>query len=198
MRRAKCEITDRREIIRILNTAKVGRIATIDSDGYPYITPVNFVFHEGTIFFHSALQGEKLDNMARDSRVCFEVDIPLAYLEVSFNPEKNPCRAHQFYQSVVIRGKAGIIKEGELKTRVLNALLSKHEGNRDFQQVSENSSGYQRCCVIEVKPERMTAKSDLGQSSSQEGYRRLIAERLAERGLPADLETIRAMGHETP
>ena len=196
MRRAKCEITDEREIKRILNTATVGRIATIGSDGYPYVAPVNFVFHEGAVFFHSALAGEKLDNIARDSRVCFEVDIPLAYMEVSFNPEKNPCRAHQFYHSVVIRGKARIIDNGELKTQVLNALLGKHEGNREFQPVTENSSGYKQCCVIEVKPERMTAKSDLGQGKSQE-YRRLIAERLAERGLPVDLETIRAMGDET-
>ncbi|PKN28537.1 MAG: hypothetical protein CVU64_12790 [Deltaproteobacteria bacterium HGW-Deltaproteobacteria-21] len=196
MRRAKCEITDEREIKRILNTATVGRIATIGSDGYPYVTPVNFVFHEGAVFFHSALAGEKLDNIARDSRVCFEMDIPLAYLEVSFNPEKNPCRAHQFYHSVVIRGKARIIDNGELKTQVLNALVGKHEGKRVFQPVTENSSDYDRCCVVEVKPERMTAKSDLGQGKSQE-YRRLIAERLAKRGLPVDLETIRAMGDET-
>lgn len=196
MRRAKCEITDEREIKRILNTATVGRIATIGSDGYPYVTPVNFVFHEGAVFFHSALAGEKLDNIARDSRVCFEVDIPLAYLEVRFNPEKNPCRAHQFYHSVVIRGKARIIENAELKTQVLNALVGKHEENREFQPVTENSSGYNRCCVIEVKPERMTAKSDLGQGKSQE-YRRLIAERLAKRGSPVDLETIKAMGDET-
>lgn len=196
MRRAKCEITDEREIKRILNTATVGRIATMGSDGYPYITPVNFVFHEGAVFFHSALAGEKLDNIAKDSRVCFEVDIPLAYLEVGFNPEKNPCRAHQFYHSVVIRGKARIIDNGELKTQVLNALVGKHEENREFQPVTEDSSGYNRCCVIEVKPERMTVKSDLGQGKSQE-YRRLIAERLAKRGLPVDLETIKAMGDET-
>jgi nitroimidazol reductase NimA-like FMN-containing flavoprotein (pyridoxamine 5'-phosphate oxidase superfamily) len=196
VRRAKCEITDEREIIRILNTATIGRIATIGSDGYPYVTPVNFVFHEGAVFFHSALEGEKLDNIARDPRVCFEVDIPLSYLEVSFNPEKNPCRAHQFYHCVVIRGKARVIYDGRLKTQVLNALVGKHEENRDFQPVTEDSSGYARCCVIEVKPERMTAKSDLGQSSQKE-YRRFIAERLVKRGLPADLEAIKAMGDET-
>lgn len=196
MRRAKCEITDHREITRTLNTAMVGRLATTDSEGYPYITPVNFVFHEGSIFFHSALQGEKIDNIAGDSRVCFEVDIPLAYLEVDFNPEKNPCRAHQLYHSVVIRGKARIVQEETLKTEALNALLSKHQGGREFSPVTKESSGYQGCCVVEVRPEKMTAKSDLFQSSLGKENHRFIAERLAKRGLPGDLEAVRAMGYD--
>jgi len=183
--------------MNVLSSATVGRLATVGSDGYPYITPVNFVFHRGNVFFHSAHEGEKLDNIARDPRVCFEVDIPLAYVEVSFNPERNPCRTHQFYHCVIIRGKARVIPDGELKTAVLNALVSKNEGNGDFHPVTENSSGYKRCSVIEVKPERMTAKSDLGQGSSQKEYRRLISERYEKRKLPTDLETMKAMGDET-
>jgi hypothetical protein len=196
MRRAKCEVTDYGEIIKILNMAMIGRMATIDTEGYPYITPLNFVFHEGSIFFHSASQGEKLDNIARNSQVCFEVDIPLAYLEVSFNPEKNPCRAHQLYHSVIIRGRARVVEEENLKTEVLNALLHKHEGRNEFSPVTKESSGYQGCCVVEVRPEKMTAKSDLGQSSFQKGYRRFIAECLARRGLQGDLEAVNAMGYQ--
>jgi len=196
VRRAKCEVTDEGRIMNVLSSATIGRLATIGSDGYPYITPVNFVFHQGSLFFHSAREGEKLDNIARDPRVCFEVDIPLAYVEVGFNPERNPCRTHQFYHCVIIRGKARVIPDGELKTAALNALVGKNEGNSVFQPITENSSGYRRCCVVEVKPERMTAKSDLGQGSSQKEYRRLISERYEKLGLSADLETIKAMGDE--
>ena len=39
----------------------------------------------------------------------------------------------------------------------------------------------------------MTGKSDIGQSRAD---MRFTAERLAERGLPGDLEALRAMGHE--
>ena len=42
----------------------------------------------------------------------------------------------------------------------------------------------------------MTGKSDLAQNQPQQGYRRFIAEHLAERGLPGDLEAVRAMGYE--
>jgi uncharacterized protein len=95
MRRKFCEITDQQEMIRILNSTNIGRLATMDAEGYPYITPVNFVFHQGCVYFHCAPQGEKLENLGRSTRVGFEVDVPLAYLEVGFNPERDPCRTHQ-------------------------------------------------------------------------------------------------------
>lgn len=75
MRRKQCEITDSKEIERILGATTIGRIATDGADGYPYITPVNFVYHKGNIYFDSAPEGEKLDNLSRNPNVCFEVDI---------------------------------------------------------------------------------------------------------------------------
>jgi len=196
MRRKHCEITDAKEMIRILASTNIGRLATVDAEGYPYITPLNFVFHDGCVYFHCAPEGEKLDNLARTPRVCFEVDVPLAYLEVDFNPDRNPCRTHQLYHSVIIRGVARVVPDGELKTTVLNALVAKHEGNRDFPAVTSDSTGYKTCCVVEIRPERMTAKADLAQNKPQQGYRRFIAEHLAKRGLPGDLEAVRTMGYE--
>ena len=54
MRRKHCEVKDPKEMIRVLASTNIGRLATIDSEGYPYITPVNFVFHEGCVYFHGA------------------------------------------------------------------------------------------------------------------------------------------------
>ncbi|NWF57591.1 MAG: pyridoxamine 5'-phosphate oxidase family protein [Syntrophaceae bacterium] len=193
MRRKHCEVTDPKEMNRILSSTNIGRMATVDTEGYPYITPLNFVFHQGCVYFHCAPQGEKLDNLTRDPRVCFEVSIPLAYLEVAFNAERNPCRTHQLYHSVIIRGRARIVPDGELKTAVLNALLAKHEGNRAFPSVTLDSPDNKACCVVEIKPARMTAKSDLAQNKPPE-TKRFIAENLARRGLPGDLEAVRAMG----
>jgi nitroimidazol reductase NimA-like FMN-containing flavoprotein (pyridoxamine 5'-phosphate oxidase superfamily) len=195
MRRAHSEISDREAMVRILASTNIGRMATVDREGYPYITPVNFVFHEGCVYFHCASKGEKLDNLARDPRVCFEVDLPLSYLEVGFNPERNPCRTHQLYESVVIRGRARVVPDGELKTAALNALVGKHEGNAEFPAVAAESPAYKGCCVVEIRPERMTGKADLLQNKSEED-RREVARHLRRRGLPGDLEAVRAMGFE--
>ena len=84
-----------------------------------------------------------------------------------------------------------MIPDGDLKTAALNVLVAKHEGNTEFTPITAESYGYKTCGVVEITPEKMTAKSDVGQDRRQN---RFTAEHLAERGLPDDLETIREMG----
>jgi hypothetical protein len=196
MLKPQLEVTDRQEMERILASSNIGRLATGGADGYPYITPVNFVFFEGSVYFHSSPKGEKMYNIARNPRVCFEVDVPLAYLEVNFNPKKNPCLTSQLYHCVIIRGKARIVSEDQIKTAALNALVAKHEGNTDFVPITKKSPWYKVCSVVEITPEKMTASSNLAQAEPQKGFRRTCAQHLARRGLPSDLEAIRAMGYK--
>jgi uncharacterized protein len=195
MRRKHCEVTDPAEIDRILRTGTIGRMATIGADGYPYITPVNYVWYQGKIYFHCAPSGEKLDNLTRDPRVCFQVDIPLAYLDLAFDPEKRANKAHQFYHSVIIRGEAAIVPNGPLKKAALNALVVAYEKNSDFTPVSDDMPGYKACHVVEVTPISISAKSDLWQKKSPE-ERLALARYLNARNLPADRETIQAMGFD--
>ena len=75
MRKANKEIRDRSIIEGLLNSCPVGRLGTIGKDGYPMIKPLNFAYHDGKIYFHTALAGEKIDDIKRDSRVCFELDL---------------------------------------------------------------------------------------------------------------------------
>jgi hypothetical protein len=196
MLKPQLEVTDIEEIKKILASSNVGRLATGGADGYPYITPVNFVFFEGFVYFHSSPKGEKMENIACDPRVCFEVDVPLAYLEANFNPKKNPCLTSQLYHCVIIRGKARTVSEDQLKTAALNALVAKHEGNTDFVPITKNSPWYKKCSIVEITPEKMTASSNLAQGEPQKKFRHTFARHLAKRGLPCDLEAIRAMGYE--
>ena len=195
MRRRQCEVTDPAELERILAAALIGRMATVGRDGYPYITPVNFVYDQGCIYFHCALKGEKLDNIARDPRVCFEVDIPLAYIDLGLNPDGGACKLHQFYHCVIIRGEARVLPDGERKAAALNALVAKHEPDRSFPPVTADMSACKACAVVEIKPQRMTGKSDLAQSKSSED-RLAIARHLKKRGRDRDLKAVAAMGFD--
>ena len=193
MRRRQCEITDPQEISRILSAATIGRLATLGGDGYPYITPVNYVYAQGCIYFHCALRGEKLDNIARDDRVCFEVDIPLAYLDLGYNPDGGACSLHQFYHCVIIRGRARVVPGGDLKTTALNALVAAHEPARRPAPVHEDMTDYKACAVVEIRPETISAKSDLAQKKSAE-EREALARYLVKRGRPGDKATAAAVG----
>lgn len=195
MRRKHCEITDQAEMAAILNETTVGRMATTGHDGYPYIVPVNFVFSKGNIYFHCAHKGEKLDNIARDPRVCFEADVPLAYLEVAFNGQNKACHVHQLYRSVIIRGRAAVVSDPAAKVEALTALAARHEGNHDFEALTPDDPPVKGCSVVEIIPENMTGKADLIQNKSVDDKRPVAAD-LAGRGLPGDLEAVKAMGFE--
>jgi nitroimidazol reductase NimA-like FMN-containing flavoprotein (pyridoxamine 5'-phosphate oxidase superfamily) len=193
MRRKHCEITDPQEIDRILRTATIGRLATNGADGFPYITPVNYVWHDGNIYFHCSPKGEKLDNLARDPKVCFEVDVPLAYIDTGRDPERNGCNVHQFYHCVIIRGNARVVSDSPLKVAALNALIAAHEKEGNYQAVTEDMHAYRACHVVEVQPTSVSAKSDLGQNRTAED-RLALARYLKARNRLADPATVEAMG----
>ena len=194
MQRKQCEITDPKKIQRILDTTNIGRLATNGADGYPYITPVNFVYHQGNIYFHCAPRGEKLQNLERDARVCFTVDIPLAYLDSTFDAERRIKGLGQLYHCVIIRGEARVVPDGPLKVAVLNALVAKHEKSSGHELVNEDMPNcYGACKVVGIKPASVSAKSQLCQTRSPE-EQSAIARYLTSRDRPGDLETVRAMG----
>jgi nitroimidazol reductase NimA-like FMN-containing flavoprotein (pyridoxamine 5'-phosphate oxidase superfamily) len=195
MLRKQCEIKDPEKIKAILAAPTIGRMATTDAEGYPYITPVNFVYYQDNIYFHCAAKGEKLDNISRNPKVCFQVDIPLAYLDAGFTNHTSPCNLHQFYHCVILRGKARVVAEGQLKTDALNALVEKHERGGSLKKVHADMADYKACELVEIHPERISAKSDLAQGKSTR-VKAQIAAYLRQRNRPGDLETIREMGLE--
>ena len=195
MRRKHSEVTDPKEIGRILSLTNIGRLATNGQDGYPYITPLNFVSLAGNIYFHCAQKGEKLDNLRRDPRVCFEVDLPLSYIDIGLDPSRPICHLHQYYHCVIIRGSAALVEDSALKVAALNALIAKHENTEDFTPVTDDMSACKACEVIEVKPVSVTAKSDLGQNVPAEN-RKAIAQYLFKRNQPGDREAVVAMGYD--
>jgi len=192
MRRSQCEIKDKEKIGEILRRCRIGRLATVGADGYPYITPLNFVYRQWAIYFHCAHQGEKLHNIARDPRVCFEVDIPLAYKGTDCAPEAPACSVSQFYHSVVIRGRAEVVTAVEEKVAVLNALMAVHEGVAGFSRITAADPAVAACQVVAVHIERMSGKSGLAQNKS-DADKATIRAYLEQRGLPGDLEAARLM-----
>lgn len=198
MRRKHSKVTNPEKIAEILRSAAVGRLATCGADGYPYITPVNFVYYRENIYFHCAPEGEKLDNIARNAKVCFQVDIPLAYLDGGYGLSRgggNVCGLHQFYHCVIIRGEARIVPDGSLKIEALNELIAKHEKRPDFEKVHNGLPAYHACKVVEIRPRTISSKSDLHQKKPDE-ERLAMARYLKARNWPKDIETVEALGFE--
>ena len=156
VRRRERELKDQETIDGLLERLLVGRIATVNRRGFPVIKPVNFLHWEGKIYFHSSRHGEKINDMGRGSRVCFEVDAPIAYLAC----RESACRASYFYRSILIKGKGKIVKDRERKSEVLRRLMEKYQPEGGYQDMPEVV--LKKTAVIEISIDRLTAKENLG------------------------------------
>lgn len=191
MRRRYQQVEDVATLERWLMEAEVGRLATIDENGYPVVKPVNFVYRDGKVFFHSAAAGEKLDAIRRDARVGFEVDRLYAITQ----PLQRGCQTHCFYQCIIIRGRARLldsVEEGPARERALRLLVAKYAP--DF--VDTPLVDVDQTAVVEITIEQISGKEDFGQKWSLE--RKLtVARVLLERDPQAAKEVIARMGLTT-
>ena len=172
-------IKERHEIDEILATNRVGRLATFGVDGYPYITPLNYVFWNDKIYMHCALKGDRMDNLTVNNRVCFEVAEAIAYLDSSFELEPSVCDVTQFYKSVVIKGSIALVTDADLKVVLLNKLIESHEGHADFPPVVVGMKAVAGCHVLELTIEEISGKHNVGKHRGAE-YRAAVVKHLPE------------------
>ena len=109
------------QIDELLAKAQVGHLATIDQDGSPYVVPVHFVHVGDRIFIHGLIRGHKLDNIAREPKVGFEVT---GDFDLIHGPSS--CQTNTAYQSVVIRGLASVVEDEEDVLKALEAIAFKY------------------------------------------------------------------------
>lgn len=136
-----------------LSKTQVGRISTINEDGYPYTVAVHFIFMKDNVYFHGLPKGQKLDNIRRCSKVCFEADemtgLMLDRLVI-------PCKADTAYESVVIMGTAEVLTDPQEKEIVFSELIKKYAPQYLDMEIPENMiSG---TAVVRIASKNVTGK----------------------------------------
>ena len=137
----------------LLKRAQYGHISTLGEDGYPYAVAVHFVYFDNKIYFHGLPKGQKLDNISRCNKVCFNVD---EMTKVMLEGIDSPCKADAEYESVVIRGDAKVIEEIGLKRTILREIIKKYIPQNPNMPVPENME--KGTAVIEVSIKSITGK----------------------------------------
>ncbi len=131
MRRKDREIADFDAIVDIIRRCEVCRVAFFD-DEYPYIVPMNYGVKADdgkiSLFFHCAKQGKKLDLLAKNNKVCFEVDCDRMLV---FKDKNVACSYGYAYTSVVGEGVMSVLPE-ESKLEGLAAIMEKF-GVTDYE-----------------------------------------------------------------
>lgn len=173
MRRHKQQLSQE-ECFEILERGSSGTLALLDKQGFPYAVPLSYVFVSGkaiqnrtehstdkkpkcpesqdrlgSIFFHSALKGHKIDAIRNCANVSFCV------IDAD---EVIPERFTTAYRSVMVFGTARIIENPECRRLGLELLGRKYSPGIEEAMQDEIASAFDRTAVIELKIEKITGK----------------------------------------
>ena len=147
------------ECEKILTDCTCGVLGVCGDNGYPYTVPVNYVYHNGKIYFHGAKTGHKFDSIQRCDKVSFCV--------ISQNtPVKE--KLTTYYKSVIIFGKAKILSDEKEISDAIKILSVKFNDDENFVN-SEIEKGFKALCCFEITPEHISGKQarDLAKNKNQ-------------------------------
>lgn len=191
----RLEIKSKQKVIEFLNQEHVGRIGSIDKDGFPQIIPMNFVFLNDAVYMHSHPRGEKLENIKNNNKVGFEVDKELEFLPSYFTHPTDASQADTLYISVVIKGIGTIVEDKNEKTLALNGLMEKYQPEGRYEKIRPNMSVVEEVAIIKVTPKTIRGKYKIGQHLDK-NTRQALAEKILQKNTPTAKETLRIMGFE--
>ena len=137
------------DTVAILKEKTNGTLAINGQGKYPYSVPVSYVYDDGKIYFHGAVEGEKFDLLAENPYVSFSV---IDYDDVQ------AAKFTTYYRSVIIYGDVKRLEDPASIQKAMDATVDKYspgltEGGRKFLKASENT-----ICVYELDIVHMTGK----------------------------------------
>ena len=196
MRRKEFTVEEQAEIDAFLQEMSFGFLGTHDEEGWPHVTPLNFVYYKGDIYFHGSKIGEKMRSIAADKRVSFAVAKEFALIPSYWSDPTFACPATAFFKSVHAKGKAELVTELAEKAEVFTAFMQKLQPEGGYEPIDPTHPGYAKhlaaTAIVKLTVEAMSAKFKFGQNWPETKVDK-VSEALQERGKELDEETARLM-----
>lgn len=150
--RRELEVTDKDEIVKILDTCQIVHVAMVDN-GMPYLVPLNYGYVlEGdqlVLYMHGGLHGRKIDVMRRNPNVFFEMNCEVVPFDGNV-----ACQYGTSYSSIMGSGTVEILDDVEAKKAGLT-LFMKSQTGRDFEFTDKMVSAVN---VMKITVKEFTAK----------------------------------------
>ncbi|MDR7667013.1 pyridoxamine 5'-phosphate oxidase family protein [Methanosarcina sp. Z-7115] len=112
--------TDTKKIETFLLRERTGVLGMV-SGNFPYAVPMNYVWHNGSVYFHGMGSGKKENILSQNPLVCFTI-----YKEHGTVTDPVPCHADTAYMSVMLFGKAEKVTDSKEAAEALQKLLDKY------------------------------------------------------------------------
>lgn len=161
--RRKKQVLSPEECESILKRGEWGVLGLHGDDGYPYTVPLNYAFHNGIIYFHSARAGHKIDALERNDKATFCVVDKSDLLPEDFATA---------YQSVIVFGRIRKVTDGDESLEALHALVEALAGQVDeASKHAEVDSCRMRenVEVLALEPEHVSGKRAKSMTSKRGG-----------------------------
>ncbi|WP_128103404.1 pyridoxamine 5'-phosphate oxidase family protein [Paenibacillus sp. DCT19] len=201
MRRKEFTVEEEQEIITFLDQCSFGFLGTISPDGQPRVTPLNFVYMDGCFYFHGSIAGEKMKQIKQNTSVSFTVAEEFSLIPSYFTDPELACPATSFFKSVMAFGHAEPVKDLEVKGWVLQRFMEKLQPQGGYVPIDATDPRYtgqlKAVAVVQITPERLTAKFKFGQNLSSEEFENL-SNKLEARNEGRDTETAEMMRKYCP
>ena len=151
MRRDKKAMTQN-HVDALIKNGEYGELAVLDTNGYPYAVPVNYVSDDTHIYVHCATEGAKLDAITAYEKVSFTIVGRHSIVAKRFSSD---------FESVVCFGKAHIIEDAEEKIRLLKKFIYKYSPDFEVSGLKYVSSDFMKTAMIAIEIEHKTGKTNL-------------------------------------
>lgn len=146
---------ERINVTGILRQTPVGFLA-VAAEG-PYVVPINFAYEAsessegwGRLLFHSG-RGAKSRAIARDARVCIAL-----VADAMFDRGVAPCDDGFAYRSVLVEGRAVLLRERAEREEALRMIVAKYDPVSAGKPLDEEV--LRRTLVYSVKMEAVSFK----------------------------------------
>lgn len=147
MRRSK-QLLTMDDTIAVMQRCTNGVMACIGDDDYPYGVPLNYVYFNDKIYFHSAKTGHKIEAITKNPKVSFAVIDEDTIVSAEYT---------SYFRSVIAFGKARIV-EGDEWQRAFEALVEKYSGNQPEEAKHRKIAECTQACIIAIDIEHITGK----------------------------------------
>lgn len=152
---------DREYISTFLAQQRVGVLGLATED-FPYAVPLNYLWHQGSIYFHSMGSGRKVELLRSSPKACFTV-----YREHGTVTASMPCHADTAYDSVMIFGQAQEVTDPAQAAQSLQLLVEKLLPGYYRSQITptlieryRSSMDGNAVAVFRITPTSLTAKQN--------------------------------------
>lgn len=160
VRLSKRLCTDEGKTAKFLEKAETAFLGLAD-DGVPYVVPLNYVWWNGSFYFHGAREGRKMEMIERNPEACVTVSEAYGTL-----PHPVPAKTDTSYMSVMAFGRIEHVTELSEATGAMQAMLDKYAAGFHKERLSSAhveryvSSMGSRTAVFKLNVRQLTAKEN--------------------------------------